>query len=332
MSNNVKNENWLKLLNENEIISLKEYLYSLNSNVNWNVIIEKHLDSNNEKFIKHVKSLTWEDHPTGILTQTLVSEFKIESNYRYKNIYDHISELMFKIDFEKFMNKIIYKSSDVMVLNTTNDNVISSEVSQPSNEEIIAFDDLNNISGGESNHTFDSESNFNTHSNSHSRNNSKLDSEVDFNSHSNSHFNLNSDSNFNSHSNSNSNSNSNSHSNTHFNINSNIDSIKILKPNLDADISEFVKEYYVLIMEEYETFFKTYNIRYKYIDIEEDNCILLGHLTKDINYNSSMILDYSFPINYNLSENYNKLMMLIFENINSNEFNFNILNYRFLTL
>ena len=96
--------------------------------------------------------------------------------------------------------------------------------------------------------------------------------------------------------------------------------------------SEFVKEYYVLIMEEYETFFKTYNIRYKYIDVEEDNCILLGHLTKEINYNSSMILDYSFPINYNLSENYNKLMMLIFENINSNEFNFNILNYRFLTL
>ena len=76
MSNSVKNENWLKQLSENEIISLKEYLYSLNSNVNWNVIIEKHLDSNNEKFIKHVKSLTWEDHPTGILTQSLVSEFK----------------------------------------------------------------------------------------------------------------------------------------------------------------------------------------------------------------------------------------------------------------
>lgn len=318
MSNSVKNENWLKLLSENEIISLKEYLYSINSNVNWNVIIEKHLDSNNEKFIKHVKSLTWEDHPTGILTQSLVSEFKIESNYKCKNIYDHISELMFKIDFEKFMNKIIYKSSDVMIMNTGNDNAINSEISQPSNEEIIAFDDLNNISGGKSNHTFDSESR------DDSNFDSKLDSKLDSKD--------NSESNSNSNSNSHSNSHSNTHSNSHFNINLNDDSIKILKPNLDADISEFVKEYYVLIMEEYETFFKTYNIRYKYIDIEEDNCILLGHLTKDINYNSSMILDYSFPINYNLSENYNKLMMLIFENINSNEFNFNILNYRFLTL
>lgn len=346
MSNSVKNENWLKLLSENEIISLKEYLYSLNSNVNWNIIIEKHLDTNNEKFIKHVKSLTWEDHPTGILTQTLVSEFKIESNYKCKNIYDHISELMFKIDFEKFMNKIIYRSSDVMVLNTENDNVISGEISQPSNEEIIAFDDLNNISGGENNYIFNFEfnSDHNTHSNSHSSLNFNTHSNSNSNSHSNSHSKDNSRNNYkdnsnpysnshsNPHSNSHSKDNSNTHSNSRFNVNSSDDSIKILKPNLDADISEFVKEYYVLIMEEYETFFKTYNIRYKYIDIEEDNCILLGHLTKNVNYNSSMILDYSFPINYNLSENYNKLMMLIFENINSNEFNFNILNYRFLTL
>lgn len=346
MSNSVKNENWLKLLNENEIISLKEYLYSLNSNVNWNIIIEKHLDTNNEKFIKHVKSLTWEDHPTGILTQSLISEFKIESNYKCKNIYDHISELMFKIDFEKFMNKIIYKSSDVMVLNTGNNNVISSEVSQPSNEEIIAFDDLNNISGGENNYIFNSESkdeskddsklDFNLNSKPDSKDNSNSHFNLNFNTHSNSnsnpHSNSNSKDNSNSNSKDNSNLHSNPHSNLHFNVNSNDDSIKILKPNLDANISEFVKEYYVLIMEEYETFFKTYNIRYKYIDLEEDNCILLGHLTKDVNYNSSMILDYSFPINYNLSENYNKLMMLIFENINSNEFNFNILNYRFLTL
>ena len=111
----------------------------------------------------------------------------------------------------------------------------------------------------------------------------------------------------------------------------NIDMTKKLA-DLNANISDFVKEYYVLIMEEYETFFKTFKIKYEYIDTEEDGCILLGSLTKDVKYNPTMILDYSFPINYKLSENYNKLMMLIFENINSNEFNFNILNYRFLTL
>ena len=248
----VKDENWVKLLTSQEKTSLIEYLYSLNSNINWNTIIEKHLNTTNEKFIKHIKSLTWEDHPTGILTQNLISEFKIESNYRCKNIYDHISELMFKVNFEKYMNKVKYEK--VEIEQDINENYVET----PKNE-IIEIDEIK-ISGSENN------------------------------------------------------------------------SIKILKPDLNANISDFVKEYYVLIMEEYETFFKTFKIKYEYIDTEEDDCILLGSLTKDVKYNPTMILDYSFPINYKLSENYNKLMMLIFENINSNEFNFNILNYRFLTL
>lgn len=214
VTNNLKDvskENWLSLLNKFEISVLENYLFSLNQNINWNTILEKYLETNNEKFIKQVKSLIWEDHPSGILTDDYFEDnYVLIHGIKIKNTFDHLSFLFDNINFDE--------------------------------------------------------------------------------------------------------------------------NIKILKPNFDYPLPEIIYEYYNKIMNEYNFFFNIFNINYQYIEKEENNCILFGYLTKKINYNQTMKLNYDFPIKYELSNNYNKLIMLIFVNINSDVFDFNDYEYNFLNL
>lgn len=212
LNNNLKDiskENWISLLNKTELSSLENYLFSLNQNINWNIIIEKHLETNNEKFIKQIKSLIWEDHPNGILTEEYFEDnYVLTYGIKIKNTFDHLSYLFDNINFNEI--------------------------------------------------------------------------------------------------------------------------IKILKPDFNYILPEIIYEYYNKIINEYNFFFNIFHINYQYIDIEEDNCLLLGYLTKKINYNKTMKLNYDFPIKYNLSDNYNNLIMLIFININSDVFDFNDYKYNFL--
>ena len=207
----ISKENWLSLLNKFEMSALENYLFSLNQNINWNTILEKNLETNNEKFIKQIKSLIWEDHPSGILTDDYFEDnYVLIHGIKIKNTFDHLSFLFDNINFDEI--------------------------------------------------------------------------------------------------------------------------IKILKPNLDYPLPEIIYEYYNKIINEYNFFFKMFHIKYQYIEQEENNCILLGYLTKKINYNQTMKLNYDFPIKYDLSDNYNKLIMLIFVNINSDIFDFNDYKYNFLNL
>ena len=351
----VAKENWLSLLTKNELMNLKEYLYTLNSNVNWYTVIDKHMNTNNEKFIKHVKSLTWENHPSGIISETIMSETQLEPNYKCKNTYDHISELMFKIDFEKYSNKILYLSNkkyDEIIIdeepkleNITIDENLNEDVNEQSENE--TKNKIESQSEGQSEGQSETQTKNETENETKNtlktklKSTTKIKSERSFES----NFDTNNKSKLKSHfvkklidqpiEYSESKPKIKDEFKVDIDLNAkpkNKNVIKILKPDLEANISNFVREYYSIIMEEYETFFKTLNIKYEYIDTEENDCILLGHLTKKVEYNSTMKLDFSFPISYNLSENYNKLVMLIFDNVNCDEFDFNILNYRFLTL
>lgn len=207
----ISKENWLSLLNKFEMSALENYLFSLNQNINWNTILEKNLETNNEKFIKQIKSLIWEDHPSGILTDDYFEDnYVLIHGIKIKNTFDHLSFLFDNINFDEI--------------------------------------------------------------------------------------------------------------------------IKILKPNSDYPLPEIIYEYYNKIINEYNFFFKMFHIKHQYIEQEENNCILLGYLTKKINYNQTMKLNYDFPIKYDLSDNYNKLIMLIFVNINSDIFDFNDYKYNFLNL
>ena len=207
----ISKENWLSLLNKFEMSALENYLFSLNQNINWNTILEKNLETNNEKFIKQIKSLIWEDHPSGILTDDYFEDnYVLIHGIKIKNTFDHLSFLFDNINFDEI--------------------------------------------------------------------------------------------------------------------------IKILKPNSDYPLPEIIYEYYNKIINEYNFFFKMFHINHQYIEQEDDNCILLGYLTKKINYNQTMKLNYDFPIKYDLSDNYNKLIMLIFVNINSDIFDFNDYEYNFLNL
>lgn len=212
----ISQENYLNLLTEIEITKLIEYLYSLNINVNWYTIINKHKETNNELFIKQIKSLVWEDHSKN---PEAISEYTLKNNFKYKKPFNILGSLMFNIDFKK--------------------------------------------------------------------------------------------------------------------------TILILMPDFNSNISVTVKEYYYEIIEYYKIFFETYNINYEFIQnlneldkYKDYYLILLGLLTKKINLSeltldNNIILDYNFPISYVLSENYNKLIMLIFDNINSDTFNFQKNNYYF---
>lgn len=108
--------------------------------------------------------------------------------------------------------------------------------------------------------------------------------------------------------------------------------IYILKPNLSNITNIFLIEYYKEIIEEYENFFNFFNYDYEWIDEERKNCLLLGDLTKKINYDHSMILNNIFPLDYYLSKKYNILIFLIFLNINSFFLDFDISYYNFLSL
>ena len=208
----IANENWLSQLNNREKISLENYLYALNPNINWYIIIEKHLTTTNEKFIKQIKSLIWEEHPSGILTEENYEDnYSLLNGIKIKNTFDHISRLFDILNFE-------------------------------------------------------------------------------------------------------------------------LRKIKILKPDFTQNLPDVIKEYYKKIMLDYELFFKIFQIKYEYISQEEDECLLLGQITKNINYNKTMFLDYSFPISYQLSSVYNNLMMLIFININSDNFDFNFYKYYFINI
>lgn len=209
---NISDENWLIQLTSKEKISLENYLYTLNPNINWYIIVEKHLTTTNEKFIKQVKSLIWEEHPSGILTdENYEDNYSLLNGIKIKNTFDHISRL---------------------------------------------FDILN----------FDQQK------------------------------------------------------------------LKILKPDFTQNLPDVIKEYYKKVMLDYELFFKIFQIKYEYIIQEEDECLLLGYITKKINYNETMFLDYNFPINYYFSDSYNNLMMLIFTNINSDNFDFNFYKYYFINI
>lgn len=209
----IADENWLSKLNNEEKISLENYLYALNPNINWYIIIEKHLTTTNEKFIKQIKSLIWEEHPSGFLTEEDYEDnYSLLNGIKLKNTFDHISNL---------------------------------------------FDILN---FGQCQKT------------------------------------------------------------------------KILKPDLTQKLPDFIKEYYKKIMIDYEHFFELFRIKYEYVSQEEDGCLLLGQLTKNIIYNKTMFLNYSFPINYKFSEIYNNLIMAIFVNINSDNFDFNYYKYYFVNM
>ena len=80
--------NTLALLTQYEIDDLIKYLYTLNQNIQWFEIIQKHLNTNNEKFIKHLKPLLWEDHTKN---DDYNSEFELKGNPKLKNTFNKLS-------------------------------------------------------------------------------------------------------------------------------------------------------------------------------------------------------------------------------------------------
>ena len=97
-----KNNN-LSLLTITEKDILIEYLFTLNENIQWYDIIKKHENTNNEKFIKHIKSLTWENHDK---KNDFESDFKLYGNSKCKNIFNRLSDLIFTLKPDK--KNIIY--------------------------------------------------------------------------------------------------------------------------------------------------------------------------------------------------------------------------------
>ena len=95
--------NTLALLTQYEIDDLIKYLYTLNENIQWFEIIQKHLNTNNEKFIKHLKPLLWEDHTKN---DDYNSEFELKGNPKLKNTFNKLSDLIFKLNLNK--KNVIY--------------------------------------------------------------------------------------------------------------------------------------------------------------------------------------------------------------------------------
>ena len=88
------NNNNLTLLTNIEKDQLVEYLFTLNENIRWYDIIKKHETTNNEKFIKHIKSLTWEDHDKNA---NFNIDFELKGNSKCKNIFNRLSDLIFTL-------------------------------------------------------------------------------------------------------------------------------------------------------------------------------------------------------------------------------------------
>ena len=127
--------NFLQHLSETEMNSLIEYLYSLNENVQWFDVIEKHLKTNNEKFIKHIKSLTWEDHNN--TNNDFDNGLELKGNSKCKNIYNRVSDLIFRLKLNE--KNIIHIPS----ISNIEINFILDYVNQIKHEYITFFDTLN---------------------------------------------------------------------------------------------------------------------------------------------------------------------------------------------
>jgi hypothetical protein len=115
--------NNLKLLSKFETDMLLSYLYSLNNNINWHDVVKKHLSTNNEKFIKHIKSLTWEDHSyNDKLLDTILTnnnnDYPLHGNSKCRNTFNHISDLVLQLKLTE-KNKIY-----IPIINNLNINFI----------------------------------------------------------------------------------------------------------------------------------------------------------------------------------------------------------------
>lgn len=127
--------NFLQHISETEMNNLIEYLYSLNENVQWFDVIEKHLKTNNEKFIKHIKSLTWEDHNN--TNNDFDNGLELKGNSRCKNIYNRVSDLIFRLKLDE--KNIIYIPS----ISNIEINFVLDYVNQIKHEYTTFFDTLN---------------------------------------------------------------------------------------------------------------------------------------------------------------------------------------------
>lgn len=192
----MQNNRSLINMKQNDIDKLIEYLYTLNRNINWNSILDKHMQTTDEKFIKHIKSLTWTDK-----------------------------------------------------------------------DEVREDNDLEN-------HVL----------------------------------------------------------NLLLNFSNRRDILKILKPNYNTNIPAVLKSSLEIVLKEYTDILEISQLRYKLIDVEEDGCILFGSITKKISYNCTMILDQTLPIFYGMSDVLNNLIMCIWVNLNSMEFDFQKYDYEFVKI
>lgn len=127
--------NILQHLSEIETNNLIEYLYSLNGNIQWFDVIKKHLKTTNEKFIKHIKSLTWEDHNND--NNDFDNGLELKGNSKCKNIYNRVSDLIFKLKLNE--KNIIYIPSlvDIKI------NFILDYINQIKHEYTTFFNTLN---------------------------------------------------------------------------------------------------------------------------------------------------------------------------------------------
>ena len=254
-SKDISKENWLLLLNQEEISTLENYLFSLNNNINWHIIIEKHLSTSNEKFIKQIKSLIWEEHPSGIFTEDYFEDnYILNYGIKIKNSFDHISNLFDTIDFSKKVK------------------ILKPDFNYPLPE--ILHDYYN-----------------------------KIINEYEF------FFSI-------------------------FNINyeyvENFEENEI-KSNDEVQTKSEEKHYNPPI----KSVKKTSNSKNRHDSVDNSHDViylLLGYLTKKIDYKPFMKLNYDFPIKYNLRNIYNKFIMLIFVNINSDGFDFTDYEYNFLNI
>lgn len=127
--------NFLQQLSESEMNNLIEYLYSLNENVQWFDVIKKHLNTNNEKFIKHLKSLTWEDHNS--INNNFDNGLELKGNSKCKNIYNRVSDLVFTLKLTE--KNIIH----IPVITDIKINFVLDYLNQIKHEYTTFFDTLN---------------------------------------------------------------------------------------------------------------------------------------------------------------------------------------------
>ena len=120
-------KNLLKLLSKFETDMLLSYLYSLNANINWHDVIKKHLTTTNEKFIKHIKSLTWEDHSyddkISNVIQLNTNDYPLHGNSKCRNTFNHITDIVLYLKLTE-KNKIYIPIIDNLNINFILDYVL----------------------------------------------------------------------------------------------------------------------------------------------------------------------------------------------------------------